>query len=640
MHTSTYTRTALSKTNINCFVKSIKTLLIIVSAIFISSTSFAQLTGTKNIPGDYPSLADAISDLNTQGVGGGGVTFNLVAGNPQTAPAGGYIIGGTGSAVLTSSSAANPVVFEGNGNTITAGLQTANALNDAIFKLKGADYITLQNFVMVENAGNTVISVATNTMTEWAVALLYASATDGSQNNTILNNNISLNRAYVNSWAVYSNVRHIDGPTATDVTTVADITNATTAPNSGNKVYGNTISNVNLAIAFIGSATAANHDIGNDVGGNSLTTGNTITNFSGSPAATAYISNINATYGILMNHQKATNVSYNSLTSASVSVAGTMLGIYVDYISSSPTGTFTNNINNNTVTLSNSVVGTFQIQAIRHSNTAAAANANATVNLNSNSVINTVVSGAATGVSLFGVLNTAAFGTANLNSNIVAGMTSTATTAGMVAVTNQGAVINNININNNQVGTVSSNAVTFSAATSGALTLLFNSAGAATAALSMTGNSIRGIVHSVAGSSSHSYISNTATTLSQNISNNTFNNLNVNTTGSVTFISNSITLPANGVQTINNNSIVTAFNKGGSGGTVTVYNATTTPLSPSGTSHTATGNNFSNITVTGITALVGWANQDGAPGPTKIISNNTFSNWTAGTGAINVIVTN
>ena len=134
MHTSTYTRTALSKTNNTCFVKWIKSLLIIVSAIFISSTSFAQLTGTKNIPGDYATLADAITDLNTQGVGGGGVTFNLVAGNPQTAPAGGYIIGGAGSAVLTSSSAANPVVFEGNGNTITAGLQTANALNDAIFK--------------------------------------------------------------------------------------------------------------------------------------------------------------------------------------------------------------------------------------------------------------------------------------------------------------------------------------------------------------------------------------------------------------------------------------------------------------------------------------------------------------------------
>ncbi|MEI2748137.1 MAG: GEVED domain-containing protein [Ferruginibacter sp.] len=640
MHTYTYTRTALSKTNNTCFVKWIKSLLIMISAIFISSSSFAQLTGTKNIPGDYATLADAITDLNTQGVGGGGVTFNLVAGNPQTAPAGGYIIGGTGSAVLTTSSAANPVVFEGNGNTITAGLQTANALNDAIFKLKGADYITLQNFVMVENAGNTTTSVATNTMTEWAVALLYASATDGSQNNTILNNNISLNRTYVNSWAVYSNVRHIDGPTAADVTTAADITNATTAPNSGNKVYGNTISNVNLAIAFIGSATAANHDIGNDVGGSSLTTGNTITNFSGSPAATAYVSNITGAYGILMNHQKATNVSYNSLTSASVSVAGTMLGIYVDYLSSSPTGTFTNNITNNTLTLSNSVVGTFQIQAIRHSNTAAVANANATANINSNSVINTNISGAATGVSLFGVLNTAAFGTVNLNSNIVAGMTSTATTAGMVAVTNQGAVVNTININNNQVGTVSSNAVTFSAATSGALTLIFNSQGAATAALSMSGNSIRGIVHSVQGSSAHTYVANTAATLSQNISNNTFNNLNVNTIGSVTFISNSITLPANGVQTVNNNFIVTAFNKGGAGGTVTVYSATATPSSPSTASHTATGNNFSNITVTGATALVGWSNQEGAPGPAKVISNNTFSNWTGGTSAINAIITN
>jgi hypothetical protein len=42
----------------------------------------AQLTGTKTIPGSYATLAAAITDLNAQGVGAGGVTFNIAGGQP------------------------------------------------------------------------------------------------------------------------------------------------------------------------------------------------------------------------------------------------------------------------------------------------------------------------------------------------------------------------------------------------------------------------------------------------------------------------------------------------------------------------------------------------------------------------------
>ena len=68
---------------------------------FVSQAAAASATGTLNIPGDYATLAEAITALNAQGVGAGGVTLNLEAGNPQTAPAGGYVVGGTGSLVLT-----------------------------------------------------------------------------------------------------------------------------------------------------------------------------------------------------------------------------------------------------------------------------------------------------------------------------------------------------------------------------------------------------------------------------------------------------------------------------------------------------------------------------------------------------------
>src|SRR5205085_4542432 len=127
----------------NVFTSWLLGLMTFMLLLFSGSVN-AQLFGTKNIPGDYATLAAAITDLNTQGVTSHGVVLNLIAGNPETAPVGGYIVGGTGSAVLTSSSAGAPVTIQGNGNTITASAAlTAGNLNDGIFKLIGADFITI-----------------------------------------------------------------------------------------------------------------------------------------------------------------------------------------------------------------------------------------------------------------------------------------------------------------------------------------------------------------------------------------------------------------------------------------------------------------------------------------------------------------
>ena len=106
-------------------MKKLFSLVAIIALIAIFSQNlFAQLTGTKNIPGDYGTLALAITDLNAVGVGAGGVIFNVIAGNPQSAPAGGYSITATGTA-------ANTIVFQGNGNTVTSSSAlTVGALND------------------------------------------------------------------------------------------------------------------------------------------------------------------------------------------------------------------------------------------------------------------------------------------------------------------------------------------------------------------------------------------------------------------------------------------------------------------------------------------------------------------------------
>ena len=46
-------------------------------ALLAAPAAQAQLSGTKAIPGDYPTLALAVADLNTAGVGAGGVTFSF-----------------------------------------------------------------------------------------------------------------------------------------------------------------------------------------------------------------------------------------------------------------------------------------------------------------------------------------------------------------------------------------------------------------------------------------------------------------------------------------------------------------------------------------------------------------------------------
>src|SRR5690606_16003643 len=103
----------------------------------------------KTIPGDYSTLAQAITDLNTVGVGSSGATIELR--QAEDAPVGGYLLG---SAILNATlSAANPLVINGNGNVLTAFTGTSNA--DGIFKILGADYVTIDALHLAEKSANT-----------------------------------------------------------------------------------------------------------------------------------------------------------------------------------------------------------------------------------------------------------------------------------------------------------------------------------------------------------------------------------------------------------------------------------------------------------------------------------------------------
>ncbi len=632
------------------------------------------ISGVKNIPGDYATLALAITDLNAQGVGAGGVTLNLLAGNPQTAPAGGYVIGGAGSLVLGTASAANPITIQGNNNTITAFTpQTVGNINDAIFKLIGADFTTITGFVMQENAGNTIsATAATNNMTEFGVALFYVTATDGAQNNTIQGNTITLNRTYRNTFGIYSNVRH----TSTSMTTLADAT-AASGSNSLNRIYGNSIGNVNYGIVFIGAAAAAVIDNGNDIGGGSAATGNILTNFGSSAAAlSAYVSLTGNHYGIFVNQQVNDNISFNTLTSAALT-NGTVTegGILKNFSVGQPAGAFSTTINNNTVTITNATTGTttgivvgINNQGLTPLNAAATMNiinntvtvsqggttattAGAvaitnsslpgTININGNTVINSVITApSATSATLTAITNSVAAGTLNMQNNILRGMASSAASGQCQGIVNLGAVTTAINITGNQIGTAAQGYFTSNVASSGVLFGITSQGAGANCAISIQNNDIRGITYNVPASSSQNLMTQTINTVSQNFSGNTFTNLNINTTGSILCIANSVSLPVGGSKLYDNNRIVGSLTKGGSTNSIIFINDLGL-TSPNGSTSTTTNNVFSNVNATGTTGVFGINNQDGnssADAPTKVGTGNTVSNIThTGTGAITAI---
>ncbi len=595
----------------------IRTLLALASVfLFIPIHVEGQVTtnGGSGLAITYPTLAASITALNAAAITSPVI---ITLQNNETAPVGGYSITAQGTTV-------NTIIIDGNGFTVTAGLQVAGVRNDAVFKIVGGDYITLQNFVIIENPGNTVTTpVANNTMTEWGVALLYATATNGAKNNTILNNNISLNRAFTNAVGVYSSVRHL--PTGSPLT-LNDITNVS-GSNSNNRIYGNNISNINCPIIFVGSATAAYMDSGNDIGGNLPITGNTITNWGNNGGNTVAL-NVTATiFGIFLNSQVGYRIGYNTITSAALTSVSTTRAILVDYINT-PTGTFTNEITYNTITLTNTTASAYEIIRTQALGTLP----NVTENITYNNLLNCISGGEFNGI----IHNTSSPGTLNISDNMISGCFTYGTTQNNYGIRNfpTATVVNTLNINNNQLGNAAGGFLTYNGSTSGALYGISNEGGAATCALLISSNNFQGINQVAGTTGANTYIFNSAATSSQNISSNTFTNLTAVTTGNVTFINNSVNLTATGSQTINSNSIVTGFSKTGIGGTVTLFNSAGT--SPAGAVINQNNNNFSNITLTGATTMSGWVNTDGGT-PNKTVNNNTFSNWNCGSGPVTVM---
>ena len=316
----------------------------ILLLLSIFSTASAQLFGTKSIPGDYATVALAVADLNTNGVGAGGVTFNIAAGHVENLTA--------RIAITATGTMANPIVFQKSGtgdlpvlNAYQGTNTPTSAARDGLISLQGSDYVTIDGIELKEAATN---STPTQLM-EYGIGLFRASATDGAQNNTIKNCKITLSRE---NDAAGSGVWH---PGSNGIVVLNCLATANTAvtptsalgSNSFNKFYSNTIENVIHGITFISFAAPTPFtlgDTGNDVGGSSALTGNTIINFGGKVGSTATAD------AVFVNNQWSFNCSYNTINNnngAGVNHPNALRGIWLNASSTSASAT----INNNNITL-------------------------------------------------------------------------------------------------------------------------------------------------------------------------------------------------------------------------------------------------------------------------------------------------
>lgn len=267
------------------------------------------------------------------------------------------------------------------------------------------------------------------------------------------------------------------------------------------------------------------------------------------------------------------------------------------------------------------------------------------VEIKDNNIIGVTNTGTTTGTTTIsgfirGISNTAAATKLDITGNTIRGLVKPVSVGQVQGIFNSGVVLSEININNNNLGNNDGSFVSYTVATTALLTVITNTGGSANCALSIQNNNIQGITHSEPSANAQTYISNTATTLSQNISNNNFTNLSVNTTGDIIFITNSVVLPANGVQNINGNTISGSFTRTAASGNLTLFTSTAS-TGNTGVVVNNNNNNFSNISLSGTAAIVGWINTDAGAGmPTKRIQGNTFSNWTGGTGAITALNVN
>lgn len=557
--------------------------------VVITTLTTPLAGGTYHVPGSgctgFQTIASAVNYINNYGVAGA-VTFAIAPGYTETAPDGGFSITATGTA-------ANTITFDRDGAganpVITASLQFPSKNNDGIFKILGGDYIRIRNLTMQENpANNVMVPGPGNTMTEWGVALLYATPTNGPSNNLIENNIISLNKNYPNSFGIYSNMRH----DSISVETQAEMTNNSAG---NNKIYGNSISNVNVPIFFMGGV-GNNTPLGNDIGGNSVATGNILTDWGTNVApnpGNQFFAVPKSLQGIAVINQANVNVSWNTVTNASGINAGTngLYGIKTDVLQMAPSASFLNVISNNSITLNSAASASnapvISILSANAQNLATLTNGGLQVMNNS---FSTTLTAASSATDLVNVLNQMPFGNVSVNGNIFSGNSTAATTGTFTGILNDAPVQNTLHIDNNLFGNAGLNSIDFTAANSGIIRAIYIKQAGPAASVTADGNVVSKFQHHVAGSGNYLLVDAPVPVASVSISNNSFNQVQPNTTGSVKVIS---ATGSAGTKNINSNQFanITATN-----------NLTLVEVLPTGTGNAVSNNQIGDNNAAGISA--------------------------------------
>jgi hypothetical protein len=409
-----------------------KSVQMMIAALLFGATTFAQLSGPKSIPGDYPTVAAAIADLNAQGVGGGGVTFNVAANYTETflSPLAGLI--------TATGTSADQIVFQksgvGNNPLITAGvgtsLGTGSLALDGIIVITGGDYITFDGINLTENAAN----LDATTKMEIGYGLLKASKTapvNGCQNITIRNCSVTLSK-YATTTNITTGI-YAGNHVYTDKVNITNYTAVTDALNNC-KFYNNTISTVSNGIILQGYNTTFDlYDQNNEIG---VDGANTIIDF-----------NI---YGINTRYQSNLKVANSAISTTAAGITNQQIyGILVQNTNGCDTY-------NNTVTLQPSA-GNSGLNGIN----VYAGEPGITANIYGNTVQN-CTNAAATNAAFNGIANSGQVTTLNFYSNTVKNNSFAGT--GAFTGMSSGNVAN-LNMYNNEVSnnTKTGNSGTFTA---------------------------------------------------------------------------------------------------------------------------------------------------------------------------------
>ncbi len=367
--------------------------------------------------------------------------------------------------------------------------------------------------------------------------------------------------------------------------------------------------NLTAGNATIGGATAG---LGNTIG---ATSGQgsvyTICSTSGGTAVGIYTTTINT-------------VTVQNNTIGAIDAVGTSASVTGGFAGIDAAGT------GGVITQSNNTIGNTTVDNIRTGYTLSGANL-------SNAGTLTLSTGVTS--ALIGIRSTATGNGYTASNNVLRGWATSGTVSSVTGIISSGTMTGTgaVTVNNNALGTSGLGWIRYAVATtSGSLTGI-SVANTVSTLHSIQTNDFQGIVHSAAGVTSHTYINFTGGTAAGNVASvngNTFTNLSVNTTGAVLFFSHNYVESATSTLNFNNNSIVTGYART-SAGTVTLSLSNST--SASGSILNLTGNNFSNIALTGASAMLGFSNTDGGVGTIKTITGNTFNNWTGTTSSITAI---